>query len=188
MSISFPAGAVTRAALSAIVLLSIAQPAVAEICVDVDLRFTGPTPPAALVRSLQRETTAIWGAYDVRILWAATADACTLVLGQFDAVVDDRRSPSAPAQVTLGRTRATPRPPRGSASCSCSASSKSQPVARSRMLEGRCRHGNGRPTTARRARHGSREVVDADRIGVHRENSGPGPPRSMNSEMHRVTD
>jgi hypothetical protein len=104
MSIPFPVGAVTRAVLPAIVLLSVAQPAIAEICVDVDLRFTGAEPSPALVRSLQRETTAIWGVYDVRVLWAAAADACPLVAGQFDAVVDDRRSPAAAAQVTLGRT------------------------------------------------------------------------------------
>jgi len=108
MSISFPAGAVTRAVLSAIVLLYIAQPAIAEICIDVDLRFTGPAPPPALVRSLQRETTAIWGVYDVHVLWSTAADACPTAAGQFDAVVDDRRSPSATAPVTLGRTHVVP--------------------------------------------------------------------------------
>jgi hypothetical protein len=92
MSILFPAGAVMRAVLSAIVLLYIAQPAIVEICLDVDLRFTGAAPPPALVRSLQRETTAICGVYDVRSLWAAAAEACPLVAGQVDALVDALRT------------------------------------------------------------------------------------------------
>jgi hypothetical protein len=104
MSMPLPAGTLTRAVLPAIVLLSVARPAIAETCIDVDLRFTGAAPSPALVRSLQRETTAIWGVYDVRVLWATAADACLSVAGAFDAVVDDRPSESAGAPVPLGRT------------------------------------------------------------------------------------
>ena len=90
-----------------LVALSMARPAAAAICVEVDLRFTDREPPAALVQAMQSEASSIWEPYGVWIQWsdAASAARCTGVQGSFDVFVERTRVRRPTSQgVTLGST------------------------------------------------------------------------------------
>ncbi len=99
-----------RVAAVAILALSISSPAAAEICVDVNLRFTGREPSRALVQSMKNEVSAIWESYGVRIQWPATLSltGCAGLQGSFDVLVDHQPlRPGTSPRVILGSTRVT---------------------------------------------------------------------------------
>ena len=93
-------------------LLLIAGDAAAEICINVDLKFTGHQPPAVTVQSIQKETSAIWKPYGVQIQWSGSEqDAqCSLVHGTFDVRVEYRPTPAGDGSglTVLGSTHLVP--------------------------------------------------------------------------------
>ncbi|HET7220641.1 MAG TPA: hypothetical protein VFJ02_21455 [Vicinamibacterales bacterium] len=92
--------------------LAIPRSAAAEICVGVDLQFTGRPPSRALVESMKRETAELWATHGVRIQWSTTTPglkSCASLHGSFDVQID--RQPlqrSVPAKLILGSTFLTP--------------------------------------------------------------------------------
>lgn len=98
--------AVTAAA--ALLALSIAGHASAEICLDVDVRYAGPDPPRVLVRSMQDEAATIWKRYGVKLQWPSTAEPgqCPRAEGSFDVTVEYGLSEAtASPEMVLGTTQ-----------------------------------------------------------------------------------
>jgi len=95
----------------AIVALSIARPAAADMCLDVNLRFSDRAPSRALVDSMTREASAIWQRYDVRIEWSTegqsfkpTSAGCATPHGSFDAFIVRRWAHALSGNAVLGNT------------------------------------------------------------------------------------
>lgn len=99
---------IRRVAAAAILALSISSQATAEICVEVDLRFTEREPSRALVQSMKNEVSAIWKPYAVGIQWSGTMTltGCASLQGSFDVLVDHQPlRPATSPRVMLGSTR-----------------------------------------------------------------------------------
>lgn len=104
-----------RVAALAIVALSVARLAVAEMCFEVNLRFSGRAPSRSLIESMTREASAIWQRYDVRLQWSAEGQRsapdsarCAASTGSFDAFVVPRRARAAIGRPVLGTTWVKP--------------------------------------------------------------------------------
>ena len=104
-----------RVGALAIVALSTARLAAAEMCFDVTLRFRDRTPSRALVESMTREASAIWQRYDVRIQWstenqslAPNSVRCAARHGSFDASIVRRWGRATSGNAVLGTTWLTP--------------------------------------------------------------------------------
>ena len=101
-----PAGRLVLVTLAT--LFCVARQARADICVGVDVRFTGHQPTAALVQSMQNEVSSIWQPYGVYLQWRTDSAAapCATVDASFDVIVERHQSPLAveSAGVVLGST------------------------------------------------------------------------------------
>jgi len=95
------------AAAVALVALSVADSAAAEMCVEVQVRFAGLSPPAPVVRAMREDAASIWKSYGLRIQWSqAPRPRCGQVQGSFDVVVHrGPLRPRRPGEIVLGRTR-----------------------------------------------------------------------------------
>jgi hypothetical protein len=100
-----------RVGALAILALSIARLAAAEMCFDVNLRFSDRAPSRALVESITREASAIWQRYDVSIQWSTEGQSstpgaaeCTALHGSFDAFIVRRWAPATSGNAVLGTT------------------------------------------------------------------------------------
>jgi hypothetical protein len=98
-----------RLALTAVLVLVVSNRAAAQICLDVNVRFTGREPSRDLVQSMKSETSAIWNVYGVLIRWSdgATVAECATVQGSADVTVDYQpRRATMPLDGMLGKTLA----------------------------------------------------------------------------------
>jgi hypothetical protein len=100
-----------RVAALASVALSIARLAAAEMCFDVNLRFSDRAPSRALVESMTREASAIWQRYDVRIQWSTEGQSlapnsawCAARHGSFEAFIVRRWAHATSGNAVLGTT------------------------------------------------------------------------------------
>ena len=105
------------ASLGALLVILTASGAAAQeprrltICVDVDVRFTERHPAAVLVSALQREASAIWEPYGVRLEWpgSTTAEGCAPPQASFVVLVNYDHAESATASIDqLGSTHLIP--------------------------------------------------------------------------------
>jgi len=74
----------------------------AELCVDVDLHFSGHAPEPELRAAIEQETTAIWAPYGVNLRWQVPA--CDVSDVSFDVFVARRLPASSPGRAVLGST------------------------------------------------------------------------------------
>jgi hypothetical protein len=74
----------------------------AGICVNVAVHFANPPLSAALVSTLEQETTAIWGRYDVELRWQAPA--CDVVDASFEIRIERHLPRATSAPTVLGAT------------------------------------------------------------------------------------
>ena len=98
-------------AVVAMLLLSTAGEAAAEICLDVNLRFAGRHISGLMVESMQTEASAIWSRYGVWIQWSGQPHlvSCAQALGSFDVLVDVKRlRGNGTSKPVLGSTWITP--------------------------------------------------------------------------------
>ena len=84
----------------------------ADVCVSVDVHFTGRAPSPGLVRSMQEEASSIWGTYGVRVQWGPqpVPAECERSAGPFDVTVERQLAPwiLKTGQPVLGSTRVPP--------------------------------------------------------------------------------
>lgn len=104
-----------RIGFLAVVALFIARVAAAEMCFDVNLRFSDRAPSRALVESMTGEASAIWQRYDVRIQWSTGAQPfasssawCAARHGSFDVSIVRRWARATSGDAVLGTTWLTP--------------------------------------------------------------------------------
>lgn len=95
--------------MTAVLVLVVSNRAAAQICLDVNLRFTGREPSRDVVQSMKSEASAIWKVYGVLIQWpdSATVAECATVQGSVDVTVDYQpRRATMPLDGMLGKTLA----------------------------------------------------------------------------------
>ena len=99
---------IRRVALVALLVLSSAGPAAADVCVEADVRFAELTTSSPLLlRSMTDEAAAIWKPYGVQIQLTGAVDtvSCPSTAWSFEVQVSDGVPPHSTAQpVTLGST------------------------------------------------------------------------------------
>jgi hypothetical protein len=92
----------------ALLVLSCASRAAADVCVEADVRFAEPTTASPLLLgSMTDEAKAIWNPYGVQIQWTGAVEtaSCPSIAWSFEVQVSDGRPPRSTAQpVTLGST------------------------------------------------------------------------------------
>ena len=99
---------IRRVSVVALIVLSIASRAAADVCVEVDVRFAEPTTSSPLLlRSMTGEADAIWKPYGVQFQWTGAVDTapCPSIAWSFEVQVNDGVAPPSTAQpVRLGST------------------------------------------------------------------------------------